>query len=1336
MNTLYIGLCVFVIIQLVIGQTTDDILLEFTKPRVFLNGAGGCEINFDFIFSKEFKDMTISNGFLNEKINLGNRYYVIAQFTRSVGQYVSFTVTDQNNIDHFYNWTAIECKKNPQVAYTGNYDIIYQCNRKLISDKQGVLALKLNSYYYGYIIQSDSNQLLHGGADYYYPQPKLLYPWVYNYPYNDTGGQYTIRTNMYSEVISFKLKVEIDENTVTVPTMISYTQYDNFNCFVIRVNNVGNNTKVLGKLSATLSTLQMNPVYGGFGQSITYIGQFYGLPTSVQQSLLGYIYATGNTASLLTDMSYTIPAKGTVPPPTTYKLIGNQNYSIPYIDFTVTIPNQQLFGIILVSRVLGNPLTYYFPYGLESGNWPLLNYEITNPTSKYGKTQVNSVSFGGIYTSTPYPVTVDSKPPTIQNIEYIELNGPSKVLIRIQASDDISGVASIRFGDSFSGEFTTLDLISGTILNGIYEKIFDLYAVTIDSIYTTDYAYNSGTFPPSVIFSYPKVPFDIYSVTSMYFEKNIIDISTKGVNNTLYFNYINADPTRLFGFKLISTLEIAVQMSNEVFPDLKSYDVMKWDPIKKMFKVDFYIPPRLFGGNLDYVIMANGEEYDTSTFSLLVGSNATLNVYTTIFADEMPPYIVNINSSPTNVNIVDQNQNITFDISVQDDINGIDSVNVTIVSDFDPIGQVYVNYFNGFVGPMQFQITKEIVATECVSQKFYIKDISTRDTSGHFTSSSYTPISPLNPTFISPFIYTTNYKSVYSIQVTCQNDINDYLGPEMTNFKLSRNVIDVSSMNRQLTIYFENNDTIGLHDNYTPYIYLENTLATTDLFKYKAALVTQSSTDTKKVYNTTLNIPYMFGYPDGFGVSVFGLVDKAYNFKGYPFGKLYENGINSIVSVNKQYSGPIIEDSDKYKTTPGSFAIYGRGFGSDENRVIVTINDNSVVTIYTASRFKIFSGIYIELDSIPKPVAQYFEVTVTGNGKVSNVWIVGTIGPTSSPIVPPKCPGSPVECSGNGVCIISGQQASCQCNQPWVGDDCSYQIFIVPKPTIDPTEPNSTIDFKPPTGEDIFYTTLVSIVSLREVQLDQTLQHEYKFKSWLYKDISTSESKVYQYLTNITHPVYNTNTLVNVSIEWFDEYHNITFADQTLQMTPSSIKYRIELSPYQFEKSTNTMDIQFLVSIASSDSDDSCSIQKQGVVFENDFINLELDNHSFYGRFIKRAIIDGRNTIITNSMEPLEQSNDLSSTIVSIHIPHFKRKAILDPDFSILINHAPVSSTEGSLCKSKEHLSKSQIAGIVIGCVAFVTIVVAAISYIIYKKTQHRKMMNNFNQKLQNMNNT
>ncbi|KAF2072742.1 hypothetical protein CYY_005958, partial [Polysphondylium violaceum] len=126
-------------------------------------------------------------------------------------------------------------------------------------------------------------------------------------------------------------------------------------------------------------------------------------------------------------------------------------------------------------------------------------------------------------------------------------------------------------------------------------------------------------------------------------------------------------------------------------------------------------------------------------------------------------------------------------------------------------------------------------------------------------------------------------------------------------------------------------------------------------------------------------------------------------------------------------------------------------------------------------------------------------------------------------------------------------------------------------------------------------------------------------------------------------------------------------------------------------------------------------------VTNSEYVKLQVDDHSLYGRFVKRGIIDGRISTITNQLLPNYSSSNQFNNVqsyIGIGIRSYHRLVQLDPDFSVLIDQRPARDIDNSVCssKSKSKLTKAQLAGIIIGSVGFASIVFVSLAYVIYQK--------------------
>ncbi|KAN0042918.1 hypothetical protein ACTA71_010550 [Dictyostelium dimigraforme] len=362
-----------------------------------------------------------------------------------------------------------------------------------------------------------------------------------------------------------------------------------------------------------------------------------------------------------------------------------------------------------------------------------------------------------------------------------------------------------------------------------------------------------------------------------------------------------------------------------------------------------------------------------------------------------------------------------------------------------------------------------------------------------------------------------------------------------------------------------------------------------------------------------------------------------------------------------------------------------------------------------------------------------------------------TYSPTQSPIITPIPTNPPQKCIGNPECGGSNQgycsNTGCVCYSPYVGIDCLSKIIIVPPPVANSSNPNVEIptnnnnnngnnNQNPNNVDEITFKSLISIVSLRELDYNSKPILNYTFEKWELGEIDQFKN---QYFTNIITGS-NTITNVTVTIEWFNQTKSIQFANQNLTMNPSTLKYTVEITLYNFQSQLNTLQLVMSASLESSKTNDVCSSKQFGNTSNGDdsnYLKVQVDDHSVYGRFIKRALVDGNarsieNVLLDSTFNPIESSYQ-SQAFIGIEIPNFKQSAIIDPDFSILLSSSSDQDSNSICSKSKNGLSGTKIAGIAIGCAAFAAVALISTIYFIKKKKQNSKFINNMNSKLKNI---
>ncbi|KAM9984118.1 hypothetical protein ACTFIZ_003815 [Dictyostelium cf. discoideum] len=578
-------------------------------------------------------------------------------------------------------------------------------------------------------------------------------------------------------------------------------------------------------------------------------------------------------------------------------------------------------------------------------------------------------------------------------------------------------------------------------------------------------------------------------------------------------------------------------------------------------------------------------------------------------------------------------------------------------------------------------------------------------------------------------------------------------------FNASLNInesIDVGDISRTISFDFQVTDTIySLRSDQLPVIYIVGMRLET--FECQSKI--QSIISNKSiVYHCDANLPLGFGYPGQLSYSLYGILNVNGDYVGYSNQDLASIApnyyyVNTELSMNKT----VIISTEKITTLGGrliifcksgefvseSYVTYGNG---TTQRGQVSFASPSVVIINISQTFLDFSVYLIRNNS------QYSN-TVT----VSPILFTPSNAPTLPPTLPPTptppstltptptpsstskptCLGSP-QCGGvnKGTC---GSNGECICFSPWVGLDCSSQLIIIPKPITNTSQPTTEI---PITGEgtnNVLFKSLVSIVSLRELDFNGKQIKIFIFDSWIFDQISSTKS---QYYTNITTTTTTTTTTtppsnspitvnIKVIIEWFNESTSIEFAKQTLIMNPSTIKFTIEITEYPF--SSKLSQLQLVMSaLFESEDKDVCSVKNFNDFNDNNYLKIQIENRSLYGRFIKRALLDNTSTSISNVLLGsdfneigIDENYNIKSYI-GITIPQFSKLAQIDPDFSLILDPDSANDNPNSVCSQKSGLSTIKIVGIVIGSFVFLAAIIFAISYTFYKKKLNKKLLSNF----------
>eukprot|EP01132_Coremiostelium_polycephalum_P005208 gene5208-6486_t len=888
------------------------------------------------------------------------------------------------------------------------------------------------------------------------------------------------------------------------------------------------------------------------------------------------------------------------------------------------------------------PFSIDFPLGYASGNRQNFKFAITSIHSTKSTPITNSLKILNNETSLsipPYdPNIQDTIKPNLINLEYKMVNY-THLLVRVHVSDEGSGILSINFR---SGTLTSKDLVKGTIFDGFYEKIFQYASVQFlphdATISVWDRAYNrldiSKNYPNSLPLPINPIskyfmdfPFSSYNISSIKFRQNDFNVFNAGVNTTmelkLSVNPFNGNP-EFYSQWPVFLIFTWYSNENTVYRAV-------WNENLKLFTIDFYIPPRVYPGVLQYNLRIINFSFNYYDIYGALGVSSELRTET-LQTDQSPPVVTGggYNTSDTIIiNSAQKTSTFGWWIQVEDNYNGIGSVEFTVRSTEDPLP--YVISFPGPVDNVKVigsSLNRTYILNieetyPCKSRVFEITDITLKDQRGFTAYHSRDQVK----SFVNvPYFDTAVLKS--KITLTCENMVTP-APPFISKFNFNPKSIDVgapSDSARTITLDLETTSTTGLSRRHFPVFYLSYGIGSPTHIKVPTTYLLSSFNENTFSYRQTVVIPRGEAIDTPILVSVYGITDKSLQFRGYTTSDLMDATYPAIITTN--YTRVPIIDSygpSKIGSNDKSVTLYGSNFQPGVSKIQINYGTTGFMDIGVES----MTGVICSTNSIQRGHRNYLLRVVTGQ-LVSNTISIDTFyqppiteSPTESPFPTPspgpKCPGSP-PCGGSnqGIC---DDNLGCLCISPWYGFNCGSQVINTTKPDPDTGKPDSKTDGQLPNGSDINFTSLISMVSLRELNFVGEAIKTFNFSIWIFDNLSDeSLSKtLYRYSTNVTNS------------------------------------------------------------------------------------------------------IDSQNGKTTSTQE--------SQSMIGINLRNYKESVILDPDFSVIVDYHD-SNNPLSTCSKKSGLSKTQIAGIVIGAgVAFIALATASTIYY-FKRSKEQKAMKNLNNKL------
>ncbi|KAF2068376.1 hypothetical protein CYY_010299, partial [Polysphondylium violaceum] len=546
--------------------------------------------------------------------------------------------------------------------------------------------------------------------------------------------------------------------TITVPTFLDQyyppgnvldvqfyprngTEKDINNVFVIELETTGN--PVYAAAQYSIYTQPFFPAYKKNGiVKMVSVMRLLDLPRS-EMNVIAEIFNKQNPISYT---SYWKLSEASLPSASST----NSSYFVVDQDKNLTMLNFELYSSSnlnpLHQLVIGNRNNTRLSDFTSAGNEKEHTYSRSILSHFLGtitniRVHFNTFTFPDL--ELPFEVA-DVTPPVIVNMEFESLpNGFT--LIRLHITDDISGFSYFNL-DYNHAIVSAANLVSGTLLDGVYELRMQTFFTFVANFncFMKDRAGNIASFSTflgrpyynieSKIPELPILRINYEDITTFRFEPNNINVTTFGSLCTLYlgFNGMASDNS--------IPLHIRLSKSRDLFEvaDYQTLDTMQWDSSLNLYKHQFFIPPRLFSGNVDYQVFLGQIIANPTTMYQFFGEQALLKVYSEI-SDEMPPIVTKYSFSPSSVTINQgQSVQVTLTVDIEDPINGLDYGSIKIGSDYDSkVGYSFtftpvdaINK-NPYYGTYQFKFT---VNGNCRSQNFKIIAMELTDTCGHRSS--------------------------------------------------------------------------------------------------------------------------------------------------------------------------------------------------------------------------------------------------------------------------------------------------------------------------------------------------------------------------------------------------------------------------------------------------------------------------------------------------------------------------------------------------------------------------------------------------------------------------
>ncbi|KYQ92803.1 EGF-like domain-containing protein [Tieghemostelium lacteum] len=944
---------------------------------------------------------------------------------------------------------------------------------------------------------------------------------------------------------------------------------------------------------------------------------------------------------------------------------------------------------------LGLQLAFQFPLGFRDGKNGIYKLEYIYLLNSPQQLPIQSyLGYLGPYSDySPSSDYKDSSSPILHQFNISRLDH-NDIYIYIMASDIGSGIREITILNQIS--LSSFHLIDGDINNGTYE-----ITATFD---TLQYKPNRSTPIIKII--------DNYNNIKSYFYDDIINTNLQEIPKLLD----NIKMNDISSFKFIPNVIDSALKNSNVKLVIKSNVDKNWIPLfglvypykgidepdniykgyynekENQFEIDFVIGKGTFPGKLEYKF-----QYHSWTGELMeyfFHDDAILTVNSSLKqGDGIGPMIQSVSFTPvgssTSPIVYSKGGMITITLEITDQFNGFKEGYFNITSSLLP----YRNLFSFHLttadkkSKNDYQISIPM-PVYCIPHVYDFMDIELIDQGGNINNYHKYPSeldqvldldNPLKyakkgPVFI-PGSLTLPVITLSCPDTTETNLIkNDKLLPILEDFQVTPTIL--SQLSNRVTVNFTVTDqgSSGVFIDKSPILYF--TFANKPPISFNSQIL-QMVNDTDVIgpktvkYQVVAEIPFGYGLGGPLLMSLYGILDNNMNMVGYSSEKLMETNFTSIIQF-PLLTSPTVTKHDPISVNGGLLVIHGfrlKGtieayFISMESGIGFQLSPKNVYSnrlVFTFPAVNNTETILLKL-KVNDKYANPLHITFTD--------YVQKVQPCVN------------NCSGNGVCTNQG----CICVPPWTGPECLSIVHNETTVTLSDNSPEITFTSNPSTNVSL--STVISFLQLREMKFDQTVLKVFNLSLWnLTKFEEDSQVQKSTYTTDFEN--LGLVTTLNLTISFFKVAKTITFANQDFVMSPNVIKFTLSFSPYRFDNHLSTLQLVMLNQMKSLIVQDQCSSSQVGYTnadsSDTSWIEIGINDYSLYGKFLKYGLIDDRLTHIRQSIISQEDLGDQSTISIGLSIPHFKFKAIIDPDFSILFkfksDDPKPSNSKNTVCR-------------------------------------------------------